>query len=252
MASRGNLAAVLAVLCFTLSPRGTFGQFILGAEIISKVTDPPVRDLGDLFIENIAIQSAISSGLASTSVTVRLINKANADGSTSFNILMPLDALISNYTVSAIGEDKYFSSDEASKIFDFEVSERGSNVRLFSVDVTVPAESAMELKLVSNGYFLHRITPQGLSPIAKSTLFVVDTSDSMAGTKLENAQIALRNFIGGMKATDSFNVISFSDVPKSWRRQPVRATSNSKISALNFIENMETGPRGTRNVTCYI
>lgn len=42
MASKRNLAAVLAVLCFTLPIRGTFGQFNLGAEVVGKVTDPPV------------------------------------------------------------------------------------------------------------------------------------------------------------------------------------------------------------------
>lgn len=65
-----------------------------------------------------------------------------------------------------------------------------------------------------DGYFMMTLTPsrelEQLEVLAKQVTFVVDTSGSMAGVKMDQAREMLHQVVDAMRPEDTFNVISFS------------------------------------------
>ncbi|MCX6776355.1 MAG: VIT domain-containing protein, partial [Candidatus Micrarchaeota archaeon] len=64
------------------------------------------------------------------------------------------------------------------------------------------------------GYFLLFVYPSlvNQSPIPKDVVFVIDTSGSMEGTKMEQAKRALKYGLEKLNGSDRFNIIAFSTV----------------------------------------
>ncbi len=52
---------------------------------------------------------------------------------------------------------------------------------------------------------------------AKDVVLVIDTSGSMSGTKLQQAQRALLGIVEGLGPEDSFEIVSFNDEPRPFR-----------------------------------
>jgi Ca-activated chloride channel family protein len=94
-----------------------------------------------------------------------------------------------------------------------------------------------------DGYFLLAVAPtvepkeQKAQP--KSVVFVMDTSGSMAGEKIRQAQGALRYCVNSLKEQDSFNIIPFATEPRAFRDKMVAATKENVKAALEFIKGME-------------
>ncbi|XP_071816588.1 inter-alpha-trypsin inhibitor heavy chain H3-like isoform X2 [Apostichopus japonicus] len=305
--------------------------------------------LGNPYIQSIDVQSDVSSGFADTVMTITIINDGGQDQVAEFNLLMPAEALIVNYTVDIYGPGKYFSREDASKIFDFEIPAQGVEARTFSVILTVPAESAgivrlnyqellrrmngeyilrvyldpgqlaenvqvevnvddhRELTFIEslwesadldslfkerptttsqgsssksvrfeasarqqrresleglNGYvtvaydveqgspdgsitvddrfFLHRISPQELIPLKKRTIYLVDSSTSMEGIKLDQLKLALEETINLHQRGESFNIVTFSDIVTAWKDTPTKATQKNKESAIDYVKGITT------------
>ncbi|MCK5145344.1 VWA domain-containing protein [bacterium] len=99
-----------------------------------------------------------------------------------------------------------------------------------------------------DGYFLMMVTPQhekDNTPVtAKDILFVMDTSGSMEGEKIEQAKAALRYCINGLDRNDRFNVITFSSEVRQFRNKLV-ASKKFKQAALEYIDSIEASG-GTR------
>ncbi|CAH0722781.1 unnamed protein product, partial [Brenthis ino] len=67
--------------------------------------------------------------------------------------------------------------------------------------------------LVNDGYFVHFFAPQTLTPLSKYVVFVLDTSGSMGGRKIEQLQAAMRAILGELNSNDYFSIVEFdSDV----------------------------------------
>ena len=81
---------------------------------------------------------------------------------------------------------------------------------------------------------------------AKEMVFVVDTSGSMNGPKIEQTKAALRQVIGGLADGDRFNVITYGNgvVPLWDASEP--ATADKRREAAEFVDSLR--PLGGTNI----
>jgi len=77
--------------------------------------------------------------------------------------------------------------------------------------------------------------------LSKTITFVLDTSGSMAGAKIDQARGALRFFIGSLREGDRFNVVPFATEAEPFFPAPVEATASLAEAALERIEGLEAG-----------
>ncbi|PIK55239.1 putative inter-alpha-trypsin inhibitor heavy chain H4-like [Apostichopus japonicus] len=225
------------------------GQFNLGAEV--QVTNPPVEPttlgdiyLGNPYIQSIDVQSDVSSGFADTVMTITIINDGGQDQVAEFNLLMPAEALIVNYTVDIYGPGKYFSREDASKIFDFEIPAQGVEARTFSVILTVPAESAgivrlnyQELLRRMNGEYILRVylDPGQLS--ASLWYHVVDLMDEIRileiFTLAENVQVEV-NVDDHRELTFIESLWESADLDSLFKERPTTTSQGSSSTSVRF------------------
>ena len=100
------------------------------------------------------------------------------------------------------------------------------------------------------GYFLMMLAPkqQWAAPVntRKVITFVLDTSGSMQGRKIEQARGALRFFLQSLKPADLFNVVPFSTEARPFFASPVSATQQYLDTALAKVSEIEA--RGGTNI----
>ncbi len=94
-----------------------------------------------------------------------------------------------------------------------------------------------------DGYFLLLVSP-GLEPkenrvLPKDVAFVLDTSGSMAGKKLEQAKKALRFCVENLNDGDRFEVIRFSTEVESLFDGLVEANARNRDKAGEFIKDLK-------------
>ena len=94
-----------------------------------------------------------------------------------------------------------------------------------------------------DGFFLARIAPKARIDadrvLPKDVCFVVDTSGSMAGEKLTQAQRALKFCLANLNPRDRFNIITFSHEPLAFRKGLVRADQENVREAQRGIGRMQ-------------
>jgi Ca-activated chloride channel family protein len=152
--------------------------------------------------------------------------------------------------------------DISSKTYDAEISFEARDVkpdRDFVFYYTV-SEDDVGLNLISfrespdAGYFLLMLAPgsaagdAGLerSVMNKDVLFVLDTSGSMNGEKLQQAKEALRFCVNSLDSGDRFNVVQFATSENRFREGLVSASSRNVEDALRFIKRFRA--RGGTNI----
>jgi Ca-activated chloride channel family protein len=100
------------------------------------------------------------------------------------------------------------------------------------------------------GYFVMMLAPKmrwdESKAMPKSIQFVVDTSGSMNGKKIQQARAALRFFINSLKSRDYFNVIPFSTDARPFFSTPKRASRENVDQALKLVAEIEA--RGGTNI----
>ncbi|MCX7766185.1 MAG: VIT domain-containing protein, partial [Candidatus Sumerlaeia bacterium] len=100
------------------------------------------------------------------------------------------------------------------------------------------------------GYFLLIISPgkpkTGEVVIPKDIIFVVDTSGSMSGEKIEQVKKAVKYCINSLSKTDRFNIISFSTDVQSLSERLLVAEGENLIRAIDFTEELQA--RGGTNI----
>uniref|UniRef100_A0A8D0G766 Inter-alpha-trypsin inhibitor heavy chain 5 n=1 Tax=Sphenodon punctatus TaxID=8508 RepID=A0A8D0G766_SPHPU len=100
---------------------------------------------------------------------------------------------------------------------------------------------------VLNGHFVHYFAPKDLPPLPKNVVFVLDSSVSMAGTKLRQTKDALFTILQDLRPEDHFNIIGFSNWIKVWQQDRlVPVTPNNIRDAKIYIHNIS--PRGGTNI----
>ncbi|MBT7165393.1 MAG: VWA domain-containing protein [Victivallales bacterium] len=92
------------------------------------------------------------------------------------------------------------------------------------------------------GYFLMAIAPdselQTQELGAKDITFVVDTSGSMMGEKIRQAQAALKFCVQALNKKDRFNIVSFSTDVDPFAASPVLADAKGREKALEFVDGL--------------
>ncbi|XP_052737228.1 inter-alpha-trypsin inhibitor heavy chain H4 isoform X2 [Bicyclus anynana] len=98
-----------------------------------------------------------------------------------------------------------YSSDE-------DESEReGSTLGQFVVQYDVERSNNGEV-LVNDGYFVHFLAPTSLPPLNKYVVFVLDTSGSMMGRKIDQLRSAMAAILSDLNPNDYFNIVEFNSV----------------------------------------
>jgi Ca-activated chloride channel homolog len=92
------------------------------------------------------------------------------------------------------------------------------------------------------GTFLLVLAPrpaEDAKPLPKDVVFVVDTSGSMAGPKIEQARNALRFCLRSLGADDRFSIVPFSTEPRPFRDALVAADAANRAAAEKFVDGIE-------------
>ncbi len=94
-----------------------------------------------------------------------------------------------------------------------------------------------------DGFFLARIAPKAQidadQVLPKDVCFVVDTSGSMAGAKIAQAQRALKFCLANLNRNDRFNIITFSHEPGLFRNELVPADPDAIAEANKAVERLQ-------------
>jgi len=101
-----------------------------------------------------------------------------------------------------------------------------------------------------DGYFLLLASPgfQDVRrrPMAKTVVFVIDKSGSMAGQKIEQAREALRFVLHNLNEDDTFNIIAYDDRVETFKPELQRYDERSRGEALAFVAGIRHG--GSTNI----
>jgi Ca-activated chloride channel family protein len=99
-----------------------------------------------------------------------------------------------------------------------------------------------------DGYFLLTIAPplNVNKAISKDVVFVVDTSGSMQGQKLEETKRAIKFVLNAMNPDDRFGIIQFNTDVDYFKSRLMPVTGENKKAALNYVEELEA--RGGTNI----
>jgi len=72
-------------------------------------------------------------------------------------------------------------------------------------------------------------------------VFVLDVSGSMNGYPLETAKALMRDLVGHLRPTDTFDVLTFSGTSALWAPVPLPATQANVAAATSFLDHLGAG-----------
>ena len=124
-----------------------------------------------------------------------------------------------------------------------------TNNRDFILDYRLAGDAIESGVLLYQGqdenFFLAMVEPPKAVPTTAITprdyIFVVDISGSMHGFPLDTAKVLLRELIGGLRPSDTFNVLLFSGSNRFLNAHSVPATQANIAQAIRTIEQMGGG-----------
>ena len=91
-----------------------------------------------------------------------------------------------------------------------------------------------------NGYFVHHFSPEGISPVTKNVVFVIDISGSMLGHKIDQTRDAMLTILDQLRDGDTFNIVLFHTTVSQWKSSIVDVTSDTVETAKTFIGKLQT------------
>ena len=101
-----------------------------------------------------------------------------------------------------------------------------------------------------DGYFLLLASPEvrapDAKPAAKTVVFAIDRSGSMAGKKIEQARRALAFVLDNLRDDDLFNIVAYDDRVEPYKPELVRYSAAARSEAQAFVENLRPG--GSTNI----
>lgn len=99
-----------------------------------------------------------------------------------------------------------------------------------------------------DGFFLMMLSPGRLEgrAVPKDIIFVLDTSGSMKGPKIEQAKDAIRYCINGLRDDDRFDIINFATGINAFHNSLVPASEKNIKQALAFVDRLDA--RGGTNI----
>lgn len=101
-----------------------------------------------------------------------------------------------------------------------------------------------------DGYFVLMLSPQEVvkdNDIAnRDIVFIMDTSGSMSGEKIQQTKMAFVYFINRLNENDRFSVVDFSDKVNIWKPEMMPANDENRKEAINYIDTLVA--RGGTNI----
>ena len=89
------------------------------------------------------------------------------------------------------------------------------------------------------------IEPPRIAPTqpaqARELVFVLDTSGSMQGAPMTASRAFMDHALGGLRDTDFFRIIRFSDTASAYAAQAQRATPDATRDAAAFVQSLDAG-----------
>jgi Ca-activated chloride channel homolog len=124
----------------------------------------------------------------------------------------------------------------------------------FTIDWNVGEDALAPALLVQRthepeGFFYLTISPRPEKPKApppKDLVAVIDTSGSMLGPKMDEAQKALRHFVNGLNPADRFGIVDFSTEARRFREGLTEANEENRRLAQAYIDGLQA--RGGTNI----
>jgi len=96
-----------------------------------------------------------------------------------------------------------------------------------------------------DGYFVLLTTPQirdkSSEPLPRTIQFVVDTSGSMTGPKIEQAKQAARFVLNNLREGDLFNIIAYNSEIQLFRPELERFNDKTRTEAIGFVNGLYAG-----------
>lgn len=133
--------------------------------------------------------------------------------------------------------------------FSVAASERAGGNRDFILRYRLAGDAVQSgLSLFDSGgekFFLLQVEPPKRVPNElippREYVFIVDVSGSMSGFPLETTKKLLRELIGGLRASDKFNVLLFSGATALLAEHSLPATASNIALATRFIDDQNGG-----------
>jgi Ca-activated chloride channel family protein len=144
------------------------------------------------------------------------------------------------------------SEDAATGLFEaYDVLPTQDFLLYYSVSVDAMGMTLLTYRLPGeDGFFLLIVTPPELAasaaPIPKDLVFVLDSSGSMSGRKIDQAKEALRFILENLNVDDRFAVISFSDYSAALQTQLVPVSAANIAAATAWVSRI--GADGGTNI----
>merc|ERR1719189_2370407 len=135
-----------------------------------------------------------------------------------------------------------------SKEYQEEAGDQGVSGR-FVVRYEVDRQGEDSEVQVIDGYFVHYFVPSNLPTLPKHLVFVLDTSGSMSGEKIQQLKDAMFTVLEDLTESDFFNIIEFNSEVKHWSGEEFgdtntefyQATEENKNKAIKSVIELSAG-----------
>merc|ERR1712183_1212532 len=135
-----------------------------------------------------------------------------------------------------------------SKEYQLEAGDQGVSGR-FVVRYDVDRQGEDSEVQVIDGYFVHYFVPSNLPTLPKHLVFVLDTSGSMSGEKIQQLKDAMFTVLEDLTESDFFNIIEFNSEVKHWSGEEFgdtntefyQATEENKNKAIKSVIELSAG-----------
>ena len=107
-----------------------------------------------------------------------------------------------------------------------------------SYDVNHPGDESAGLFVVNECVFAHFFSPSGVESIPVDLVFIIDTSGSMSGTKIEQTRDALESIINKMRPTDRLSLLTFDSDIEYWKQELV-LVSEFRQQAIQYARSLQ-------------
>ncbi|XP_044751424.1 inter-alpha-trypsin inhibitor heavy chain H4-like [Coccinella septempunctata] len=166
-------------------------------------------------VKDMEVQVNINETRSLTSVTTPSIRSGNELSKTN-EIIDPKAEIerIGNNAARIIFKPDIIKQKELAK--EIGTEEENGFAGQFIVQYDVERDPHGGELLFADGYFVHFFAPKDAKPEPKQISFVLDTSGSMWGRKMDQLKAAMKNILDQLNMEDSFNLIDFNSVVNVW------------------------------------
>lgn len=157
----------------------------------------------------------------------------------------PLTQLTNNGNNAVIVSNLYSAA--ATVNFKIKYSLNLNQLGLYSYSTLIPQA---QLPDSLGGFFMFIAEPNPgntANVIKKVFTLIVDRSGSMSGTKMDQAKNAAKFIVNNLNPGDKFNIVDFETSVYSFRSQHVLYTTQTRDSALTYVNNIVAG--GSTNIS---